>query len=446
MTFMEKNKNELLKDLQGLLAIPSVSTNLAEVERALDYVLNLAKTMGMSTKKVAGGTVGVIEVEPSCGESSETLGILAHVDVVDPGDLSLWEHQPFGGDICDGKIIGRGTLDDKGPLIATIYALKAAMENGNPFTKKVQIIVGTQEETEWTDMEAYVKEFPMPDYGFTPDGGFPVCNIEKGCYDIILEFPLEETDDYMKPDKLYLAAISAGTAMNIVPGICTATLSSGEQISTKGKAVHSCQPEKGRNAIFDMVDELTARGIADNKLLRVLYMLKDMFDDYYGQKLGIATKEEYYNGEFIHKNVFTPVIIQMTKDAVRVGVNVRFAYTTEDEELTEAFERLCQEHGGKIVEIGSLPAVYVSKERPFLRMLAEAYEEETPFENDFILGYGGSYAKVMPNMVSWGPILPGMEDTCHEENEYINIEDLMTNTRLYYKAITKIAQSDKSFI
>ncbi|HKM28659.1 MAG TPA: M20/M25/M40 family metallo-hydrolase [Anaerovoracaceae bacterium] len=446
MTFIEKNKDRMLEDLRGLLAIPSVSSNLLEVEKALDYVLNLAKSMGMSTKKVVDGTVGVIEVEPTWGNSSETLGILAHVDVVDPGDWSLWEHQPFDGDISGGKIIGRGTLDDKGPLIACIYALKAAMENGKAFTKKVQIIIGTQEETEWTDMEAYSKAFPMPDYGFTPDGDFPICNIEKGCYDIFLDFPLEEDEEYMKPGEIYLTTLAAGTATNIVPGTCTAILSNGEEILIKGKAVHSCQPEKGRNAIFDMANELAARGISDNRLLRILYMLKDKFEDCYGENLGLTHKEEYYNGEFIHKNVFTPVIIQMTEHSVKVCINVRFAYTTDSSELTALFEGICREEKGSIVEISSLPAVYVSKERPFLRMLAEAYEEETPFKNDFVLGYGGSYAKVMPNMVSWGPIFPGMEDTCHEENEYINIEDLMTNVRVYYKAITKIIQSEESFL
>ena len=99
-----------------------------------------------------------------------------------------------------------------------------------------------------------------------------------------------------------------------------------------------------------------------------------------------------------------------------------------------------------MVDVYAMPAVFVSKEKPFLKVLAEAYEEVTGLRNQFTLAHGGSYAKAMPNIVSWGPIFPSEEDTCHEINEYISIDSLIKNTKTFAYSIAKIALSKESFI
>lgn len=118
--------------------------------------------------------------------------------------------------------------------------------------------------------------------------------------------------------------------------------------------------------------------------------------------MGLRTKEEYFAGEFIHRTVFTPVLITTSGSFVEVGINVRFAYTTTEDELLDVFNRLCQEYGGEVAGITSLPAVFVSRNTPFLEVLSATYEESTGFPPDFVLGYGGSYAKAMPGIVSFG--------------------------------------------
>ena len=122
----------------------------------------------------------------------------------------------------------------------------AAMENGKPFHKTVRLIVGTQEETEWTDMDCYTKHYSLPDYGFTPDGDFPIGNVEKGCMDVTLRFPAALVDEA----PLQIVGLEAGTAFNIVPDNCSALLSDGRVIVTEGKAVHTCAPEKRRERYF----------------------------------------------------------------------------------------------------------------------------------------------------------------------------------------------------
>jgi len=91
-----------------------------------------------------------------------------------------------------------------------------------------------------------------------------------------------------------------------------------------------------------------------------------------------------------------------------------------------------------------LPAVFVSRESPFLQFLADAYEDVTGLQNAYTLAYGGSYAKAMPNVVSWGPLFPGEEDTCHEVNEYISIDSLMCSTAIFAQAIAGIALTVES--
>lgn len=442
--YIDNIQSDMLKDLAGFIEIPSISDNKQQVAEALNYALNLGRKLGFKSYSYLDNQVGVIEI----GHGDETLGILSHVDVVSPGDMKKWNSPPFEAVIKDEKIFGRGTIDDKGAIIASLYAMKAVLDLGLPLHKKVQLILGTQEEVEWTDMESYVKQFSLPDYGFTPDGEFPLCNIEKGCMDITMEFPL----DLISKDPGSLVSISAGTAANIVPGVCTAEIiedTNGILVpcthNALGKAVHSCQPEKGENAIFNMVKHLSNLNLKQNKLLDLVYMINEKFSDLNGKALGLYNQSEYYNGEFVHRNVFTPTILNVKNNVATLIVNIRYSYGTDAQDIIDTFKNLAKYYGGSLTAFNNLPAVYVSKDRPFMQAFAEAYEKVSGRKNEFVLAYGGSYAKAMPNIVSWGPIFPEDEDTCHEENEYISIKSLVDNSKIFGVAISEIVLSKKSF-
>lgn len=447
---LRKYEAEILQKLGELIAIPSISSDLPMVKKALKCSLNLGETLGFRSKAELEESVGVIEM----GEGDETVGILVHVDVVPPGEISLWESDPFKMLEKDGKLYGRGTLDDKGALVASLYAMKIATdiskESGLPIKKKVQLIIGTQEEVAWTDMERYVKEFDLPDYGFTPDGEFPLCNIEKGIADFIIKFPYDS--DYSNPGSQASSAavisIDGGHALNAVPGKCTYKVKSDhgeETVEIQGKTVHSCQPERGENAITGAVKQILSKGYESNNVYRVCEFVDKYFSSMKGEELGLCSESEYYNGEFVHRNVFTPTTIKTEKDGILLGVNSRIAYGTDMEQVFEAFEKAAREYGGEIIYKHSAPAIYISKEKPFLKKLAQAYESVTGKENEFVLAYGGSYAKAMPNVVSWGPIFLGEEDTCHEENEYINKESLFDNIKIFALALSNLIFKEESY-
>lgn len=444
--YFDEHEREIISDLKGLVDIPSVSSDKENVDRALDYVLALAKRMGFEAVSVLDHQVGLIEI----GQGEETVGILSHVDVVPPEKPESWLSPPFEMEERDGNLWGRGTMDDKGAIIACLYAMKCVADGGEPLQKKIQMILGTQEEVEWSDMERYVKNYPLPDYGFTPDGEFPLCNIEKGCMDVELHFDLGS--ESLK-DGWYIKALEAGQASNAVPGSCSCRMAryeDGREVETRtltagGKAVHSCQPEKGENAIFNMAGLVAETEHGDNQLSRILVMLKEKFASLYGKELGLYSKSETYHGEFVHRNVFAPTTIRTKGNQLLVNVNVRFAYGTAEEEIIEALAHLAKDYGGTIKVASSMPAVYVSKDRPFMKAFGEAYEEGSGRKHQFVLAYGGSYAKAMPNIVSWGPIFPGDEDTCHEDNEHISVKSLLDNGRVFAIALNKVALSKKSF-
>ena len=325
--------------------------------------------------------------------------------------------------------------------MSSLYAMKAVKELELPLHKKVQLIIGTQEEVEWTDMDEYVKQYPLPDYGFTPDGSYPICNIEKGYIDQIMEFDLTEEE----PEGLYLKELEIGTAVNVVPGEAKAVLSDGSEIHVTGKACHSSQPEMGVNSIYLLGEELKKKGLSENKLLKLLYAICEDFEGHYGDKLGLRSESDWYQGEFVHRNVFSPTILNAKDGKAEMAVNVRFPYGEDRYRVIDRLTLWAEEHGGKTVSVDSQHAVFVPKTSPFLKVFADAYEEVSGLKNEFVLEYGGTYAKAMPNIVSWGPLFPGDEDMCHQANEYIGSDALLISTKIFAEAIAGIVLSEESF-
>lgn len=445
--FIEDNRDLMVSRCKELVAIPSMTEDREQVSLALDYVLDLGLRMGLKTKSLLNGEIGLVEA----GEGEEILGVLAHVDVVDPGDESKWISPPFEPEVREGKLYGRGTLDDKGAVIAVLTAMEALVKLGIPLNKEIQLILGTREETHWTDMEAYVEKFPLPDYGFTPDGSFPICNVEKGGMDLELIIPLEKGKPQGK--KAVLESVEAGKAVNVVPGECQAVLKMPDgkekQLETKGRSVHSCQPEKGINALVEMGKQirsmLESAILEPTKGVKFLAMLGKRFESTEGEDLGLYSETEYYQGEFVHRNVFSPTLAYTSGQEIHVNINVRFPYGSDEEKIRETFRNLAEEFGGLIEEKGYMPAVYVRKDRPFLKAFDQAYDRVMGESGGYNLEYGGTYAKAIPDVVSWGPIFPGEEDTCHEENEYIRVDSLVKNAKIFALAMANIALTEESF-
>ena len=443
---LEEDFPEMLRRLGEFIAIPSVSDDKMQVDRALDYMLDLGKALEFQVRSCCDHQVGVIEM----GEGEETLGILGHVDVVPAGNVSAWKTEPFKMDIRRGRAYGRGTLDDKGPVMLSLYAMKALKESGIPLNKRIQLILGTQEELEWTDMKRFTEEEKLPDYGFTPDGEYPLCNIEKGIIDMELCFPLKPGD--LKPETgiKKITGIKGGTMENTVPDRVRLEIRwvdqegelKSEELEILGKAVHSSLPENGINPIYHIPDHESSRECR-GRIAEIAGFLSESFGDHWGRGVGLETRDEYFQGEYVDRNTFAVTMIRIEEEILKAHLNVRFAYGTDSQELIGKLTALLIRFGGYLEVTEELPAVYVARNRPFIKKLIEAYEEGSGMKHEDTVAYGGSYAKAMPNVVSFGPLFPGEEDTCHQDNEYFDLESMKKNQVIILLSMAKIATCEE---
>ena len=237
--YIKEHETRILADLSELIAFRTVSEEKDELRKSLFWFLQRAEELGFQTYKTTAGDVGIVEA----GQGEETLGLLVHLDVVDPGDSDKWRYPPFEGTVADGFLWGRGAMDDKGAAVVCLYGMKALLDLGVSFHKKIRLIVGTAEEEDWTDMAHFKEEFPCPDYGFSPDGDFPIYNIENGYTDVVLEFDESESIDILGEFDVH-----SGKSANTVPSKAVLSMNGVKQIF-EGVSVHSSTPEMGVNAI-----------------------------------------------------------------------------------------------------------------------------------------------------------------------------------------------------
>lgn len=429
----------------------------------------MAESMGFIVTTAAAGEVGTAIMGPDIPGEFETMGILAHVDVVDPGDPLEWSRSPLG-ELADGAIWGRGTLDDKGPLVICLWAVKALRDLGVLFRKRVIFIVGTMEEVDWLDIDAYLVEAAPPDFGFTPDGEFPVINREKGHCDVFITF---DRAQHKTLGEYEIVEFNAGTVANSIPDTAQvklrytgtdrghdtvkaieALLSTATEgalaaitieasdggltiIKAKGKSVHSSLPEQGDNALVRLcvfLARLGRNGLVD--------FTADCFaDGPVVHVLPLQTREEYARGEYIGPTTASPDLVQTASAEFMMTVNLRMSFDQTEAELRSAFESIQGRYGYSFRFQQFLPALFIAKDRPFMKAFMAAYEGVMGMESEFILAPGTSYAKAMPMIAAFGPVFPGQIDLCHMVDERMSFEDVLACALIYTNSIYAIVAS-----
>lgn len=417
--------NEMIEALQKLVSFQSIAKEEGpeypygkEVHRAKEYVLNLAKSFGMRVTDVPG-KYAYIEI----GEGPRLIGILSHLDVVPAGDG--WTQDPFGGEIVDGKIYGRGTTDDKGPTIAVLYAMKTLKEK-TTLPARVRLILGqTEENGEWRDIEAYTEAEEIPECGFTPDGDFPAIQNELGAMVFQVEMPLEASG---------FREGEGGTAPNMVPAHARVKTAS-DTYEASGKACHGCAPWLGVNGISEVMEKVH-RAEPENRFAE---MYADLIGKtIYGEKLGIAAEDE--SG----KLTLNAGLLEVGADKVTLMVDIRYPAKKNPDEISGSLVRQFSSYGASCECVYQVRPLYTPSGSPVLNALLSAYREVTGDESRPISIGGGTYAKAMPNMVAFGPNFPGHENREHMEDEYILVDDFLKLEEIYERALVYLLDSSDS--
>lgn len=411
---LEAHREDILSDLGALVAIRSRTGDVEETRAALRFVIEKAGEMGMRTGYTREMDAGYAEI----GDGDETVGVLVHVDVVDAGDPARWPHDPFVlTQTEDGFLHGRGIVDDKGPAIVCLHALKAILETGAPLKRRLRLIVGTSEEGAWTDMAHYIGEFGMPDYGFSPDGDFPIYNIEKGYCDARLVFP--EAGRLSEIEEAF-----SGESPNSVPSRAYLKLRGKDGQTFFGVAVHSSAPREGDNALLKL-----ALAAADEGFLFGAF-LRDMFPDEFASPLALGGEGDTWDGIYVGRTVACPTVLRLTDAGVALNVNIRCRFGTDRAQLDRALARRAGEYGYAYAFAEYTPPTMVDPRLPFLQKMLAAYRAHGG-EGDFRVAGGSSYAAAMKNCVCFGPVFPGELSSAHREDERIHAESLMRAAYIY---------------
>ena len=474
--YLELNKDEMIFALRDVVRINSEEGEKimgkngevypfgSGVQQAFEKVLALGESMGFTVKNVDnyGGHIDFT------GKTDKVMAIIGHLDVVPAG--GGWDFDPYGGELTDGKIYGRGTTDDKGPVISCLYAMKALKDAGYEPNCTIRLIIGLDEETRWKGIKYYFDHEPMPDFGFTPDADFPVINGEMGM--LIFEFAKKFTTSQSQSQAkgLMLRSIKGGTAPNSVADSCRAVVRSGEEgaydkikdmvaayrdetgykvnvkgvgksleITATGIAAHGAKPEKGLNAISIMMDLLGRLNfVSEDQNEFIEFYNKHIGFCLDGEKIGAACSDDI-SGSLI----FNVGMTELDAEAGKLTINIRYPVTADGEEILSKLAAVLDRYDMGLIRGEHKEPIYLDMDNPMVKLLLEIYRKHTgDVESQPLVIGGGTYARSAKNVIAYGALFPGDPDLMHQKNECVSVERFIQMTKIYAEAIYKLASGE----
>ena len=466
---LEQYREDMIKALQTLVRIKSVDELGIDgdpvpfgegVQEVFQATLAMGEREGFETFNANnyGG-----HIEWKVDDAAETMAILGHLDVVPEG--SDWDFDPYGAEVKDGRLYGRGSSDNKGPIVASLYAMKAIKEAGFVPRKNIRVILGLDEETNWDGMGKYLEMAGKPDFGFTPDGVFPLLHSEMGVlvFDLVGKFA--KTPAGAKG--LHVRNIQGGTASNSVPDFAKVLVYSEEgyddvrakaeefnaneehkieckgkgkslEISVQGVSAHGARPHMGFSAISQLMKFMGNLTFANDSVAE--------FVGFYNEHIGFGNKgygmgcglTDEVSGELI----WNTGVIDANEEAWKLVINVRYPVTCTDAQVYEGMSEVLNKYGYGVVKKSHDGPIYLPVDHPVIVALMEAYKE---FSGDVdakpgVTG-GATYARTIPNAVSFGILFPDEKNIMHHRNESISLEHWFKATKILAESIVRLTDA-----
>ena len=421
-TIIEKSFDNQIRDLQELIRIPSVSRGEPKagmpygenVYNALRKAQEIARKLGFEKVWDVEARCGVVEY----GEGDELVAVMAHLDVVPEG--TGWTYPPYGAEIHDGAMYGRGTADDKGAAVSALYALYALKESGVKMRRRVRILLGCDEERGSTGMERYREVEGEPTMAFTPDATYPVVNSEMNISHMIFE-------------KKYPTAVRAqvGTALNVIPGEAAATVPA---LAAKGKEGHASMPDHADNALMKLLKALSEAALpqADRETFSGLAGLLCGYN--HGEGLGVDFTDA--SGRL----TLAPTKLVADETGVTVGFDCRYPASMTFEQLTGPIDERMGALGFTVQDRSNSLGHYIAPDTELVSTLMDVYGELSGDRDAKPLSIGGgTYAREFQNAVAIGVTRPDRPDLCHIANENILLSEMLFNTRYMAECLRRLA-------
>lgn len=452
--WVKAHQDEFLSDLSELIAIRSVRGDEMEgmpfgpgPAEALSKALEMCEKYGFSVKNYEN-YVGTADL---C-RADTVLDILVHVDVVGEGEG--WDSDPYSLRLADGCIYGRGVADDKGPLLASLYAMRAVRDSGLELTRNARLILGTDEESGFNDLPFYyAKERPAPNT-FSPDAGFPVYNVEKGRYTPVITKTWEKEDCLPRLVRLeggyrinvvpaQAGAVIAGLAADVIENRCAplaeklgvelsvAQAYDGVKLAVTGTDTHAAFPESGNNGLTALLALLYALPLAECSSTQAVRELAELFPhgDHWGQTVGIAQADEL-SGELTL--AFT--LLSVDETGLRGEFDSRAPICANDDNCRFVFEKRLNDMGYAVTgDMG--PAHYTPEDTPFIQTLLRCYEQYTGLEGKCGSMGGSTYVHGIKGGVAFGAGMPDYATKAHGANENMELDSLLTACKIYAQVI-----------
>ena len=458
-SYIEENKNDILDDIAAFVSIPSVSergsgnTPFGEsCKEALDLALSRSRSMGLDAENI-DNRVACISIPGN--SSNKYIATVTHLDVVPAGDG--WKESPFIMRTIGDYIIGRGVIDDKGPSVLCLYALKFFLKYNIKLNYSIKSIFGFSEETGMEDIVWYLTHRKAPDFAFSPDADFPVCNGEKGIYhaELISKYPLHD-----------ILELSGGDVINAVPGDAYAILRSDVskrlatckipqyisviktgvgrvKIISKGISAHASTPEKGLNAVFLLIHFLLRNNIIDNEADRkILSCIEEITAATDGTAQNISCTDENFGSLTLLGSK-----IQLKDNSLRESIDCRYPTGITGDSITEAL----QNHYGhyfRLCNIENAAPFYISPDSPAIIACLSAYNDVQKKNSRPITISGGTYARNFPYAVAFGPMFPEENKPTyigdmHGPEEGASISHLLKALEIYIKTLLNLQSLEK---
>ena len=433
-------KDEFLTSLKTLISYPSVlnegenGTPFGQaIQDVLEKTLEICRSLGFTTYLDPKGYYGYAEI----GQGAELLAVLCHLDVVPSGDEADWRTPPFEATIKDGWIFGRGVQDDKGPSMAALYAVKALLDSGVKFKKRVRFIFGTDEETLWRCMGRYNELEETATLGFAPDSSFPLTYAEKGLLQVKLHGPGSEQLE-----------LEAGEAFNVVPGKASyqgellkqvvAGLQAAsfdyeqndQQVTVLGLPKHAKDAAEGINAIVRLATVL--QPLQSHPALA--FIAEAVGEDATGSRLFGDISDEPSG-----RLSFNIAGLTLNSEKSEIRIDIRIPVLADKDQLVEKLAEIAGSYQLDYEEFDYLAPLYVPKDSELVSTLMAIYQEKTGDTSPAMSSGGATFARTMPNCVAFGALFPGVEQTEHQANERASLEDLYRAMDIYAETIFRLA-------